>query len=479
MSSFNNTSKATDRSVVDETTALLAPTGVESTVATNAEGFIAKNIAEQQDKDIDDDDDDTPLPMGQLLPLCYVRIVEPIAFFSIFPFVAQMIMHCGVENEADIGFYSGLIESLFSLTQMLTMLPWGWLADRYGRKPMILFRCLAGVFSGSVVAARSMISEISTKKTQARAFSYFSAASNVGIMFGPFVGGVLSTPAEQYPGTFGNVQFFIDYPYALANIVAGAISLTAMLVTVFFVKETLTGVKEGAKPPKSMSTWELVSSPGVAVVLFLYSFCAFLGMAYTAVLTVFWYTKPSLGGYGFTPLMISIFLGIGGGAQTLWTLFVFPWMHKRFGNIGTLRYAWNSWPVVFAFSILGNYLLRWGQDLIFWVFISAFWFWACSIAIGYTGSQLILNDIAPSHNTLGTLNALAMTVTSGIRAIVPALFSSEFAAGVKYHILGGHLAMVTLGVLSILLRIALEWLPDKARGLPKKPTQDEEESAHG
>lgn len=78
MSSFNNTSKPTDRSVVDETTALLASTNVESTVATNAEVIIAKDIAEQ-DKDDEDDDDDTPLPMGQVLPLCYVRIVEPIA----------------------------------------------------------------------------------------------------------------------------------------------------------------------------------------------------------------------------------------------------------------------------------------------------------------------------------------------------------------------------------------------------------------
>lgn len=411
-------------------------------------------------------------------------------------------MHCGVDNEADIGFYSGLIESLFSLTQMCTMLPWGWLADRFGRKPvlvfslcgvtiftvlfgfsttvwqMILFRCLAGVFSGSVVAARSMISEISTKKTQARAFSYFSVASNVGIMLGPFIGGALATPATQYPDVFGNVQFFKDYPYVLANMVAGAISLTAMLVTVFFIKETLTGVKEGVKPPKPMSTWELLRSPGVAFVLFLYICCALIGLGYTAVMTVFLYTKPSLGGYGFSPLMISIWLGIGGGAQALWTLLVFPWMHKRYGSIGALRYAWNSWPIVFICWIIGNYLLRWKQDLLFWIFVSIFWIWACSIAIGYTGSQIILNDISPSHNTLGTLNALAMTAVSGVRSVAPALFSSEFALGVKYHIFGGHLAWVTLTILAVILRVALEWLPEKARGLPKKPTQDEEEVAH-
>jgi len=90
MSSFNDTSKATDRSVVDETTALLASTNVESTVATNAEAIIAKDIAEQ-DKDVDEDDD-TPLPMGQVMLLCYVRIVEPIA-------VCQLILSMLLSNQ--------------------------------------------------------------------------------------------------------------------------------------------------------------------------------------------------------------------------------------------------------------------------------------------------------------------------------------------------------------------------------------------
>jgi MFS family permease len=66
-------------------------------------------------------------------------------------------------------------ESLFSLTQMLVMISWGRAADRLGRKPilvvslvgvamatsifglskavwqMIVFRCLAGVFAGTIV----------------------------------------------------------------------------------------------------------------------------------------------------------------------------------------------------------------------------------------------------------------------------------------------------------------------------------------
>jgi MFS family permease len=142
------------------------------------------------------EDTEKPLPMGQILLLCYARLVDPIAFFSIFPFINKMIHEQAGVPETDVGFYAGLIvctpqyslggladmtnlsdwqESLFSMTQMLVMIGYGRVADRIGRKPvlvfslcgvsvasamfglskgvwqMILFRCLAGAFAGSVV----------------------------------------------------------------------------------------------------------------------------------------------------------------------------------------------------------------------------------------------------------------------------------------------------------------------------------------
>lgn len=58
---------------------------------------------------------------------------------------------------------------------------------------MALFRCLGGVFAGTVVTVRAMISENSTKHTQARAFSFFAFASNMGIFLGPLIGTYLAT----------------------------------------------------------------------------------------------------------------------------------------------------------------------------------------------------------------------------------------------------------------------------------------------
>lgn len=158
------------------------------------------------------DDENAPLPKVQIFLLCYTRIIEPIAFFSIFPYINSMIEHVGGIEKEDVGFYSGLIESLFSFTQMCVMIFWGKASDRYGRKPvlvlsligitvattlfgmsqsiaqMIAARCFAGFFAGTVVTLRAMFSENSTRHTQARAFSYFAFAGNLGIFVGPLLG---------------------------------------------------------------------------------------------------------------------------------------------------------------------------------------------------------------------------------------------------------------------------------------------------
>jgi hypothetical protein len=102
-------------------------TSTETTplLATIAAGPTAEPIeASPQANGIHDYDEDAPLPKLQIWLLCICRLVEPIAFFSIFPYINQMIRDTGIATE-DVGFYSGLIESLFSATQMCVMIFWG------------------------------------------------------------------------------------------------------------------------------------------------------------------------------------------------------------------------------------------------------------------------------------------------------------------------------------------------------------------
>jgi hypothetical protein len=88
-----------DVSAVDEVTPLLAV----------SEGGPTVNASDEPLAPNPKHDDDRPLPVRQILLLCYIRMLEPMIFFSIFPFVNQMIWETGTVQEADVGFYSGLI----------------------------------------------------------------------------------------------------------------------------------------------------------------------------------------------------------------------------------------------------------------------------------------------------------------------------------------------------------------------------------
>uniref|UniRef100_A0A093VN20 Putative peptide/nitrate transporter n=1 Tax=Talaromyces marneffei PM1 TaxID=1077442 RepID=A0A093VN20_TALMA len=398
--------------------------------------------------------------MAQIMLLCFARIAEPIAFFSIFPFMSQMIEDAAGVAESEVGFYSGLIESIFSFTQMLLMIPWGRAADKFGRKPVLVVS-MAGIFSGTIVAVRASISENSTPKTQARAFGYFAFSNNLGILLGPLIGGPLSRPADQYPSVFGGVQFLKDYPYALPTLTTGAIGATSCIVSILFVKEPTQGDVNGSSP-KAMTTTEIMKASGVSRVLFVYTFTMLLALSYTAR------------GYGFSELQISIFIGVRGLAQAIWLLFIFPRLQQRTGTGGILRLCASVWPFWFAATPVGNYLLRLKLDTAFWAFAPLLLVVGSSVAMAFTACQLAINDVSPSPETLGTVNAISLTLNSALRSVAPALFASLFATGVKKQIFYGYLAWIILVVLAIGYRRSLRWLPARAEGkINNSPTTAE------
>jgi MFS family permease len=390
---------------------------------------------------------------------------------------------------------------------MLVLIQWSKLADRYGRKrimlislcgmsispilfgfsknlwQMVLFRCLGGVFSGSGLIIRTMISEFSTPETQARAFSWFAFGSNFGIFLGPLIGGMFADPANQYPGTFGGIRFFEKYPFALSGIATGVVSVTSVITTALFLRDpreekltegnTPNGDQPAAKP---MSTWQLLKAPSVAFVLFVYNHAALLGFTFTAVVPVYLFTPVELGGINFSAFQNSIFISIQGIAQAIWLLVFFPMLQHRLGTRGVNKLCGYFYPFDMLAYIVLNLLMRNGGK------VAGGWWWvvmvfACvvgpGVSMAFTGVQLALNDVSPDQETLGMLNAVALTISSGIRAVAPGCATVIYALGVKYQILMGQLAWVILTFVALAFTIAVHWLPKGDK--PKQAAQQDEE----
>ena len=109
----------------------------------------------------------------------------------------------------------GLLFTLFSVAQFLTIPILGALSDRYGRRPVLLIgiagevvgyivfgaatsltvlyisRLVAGASSGNIGAAQAYIADISSPRERTRSFGLLGAAVSVGFLFGPAMGGFL------------------------------------------------------------------------------------------------------------------------------------------------------------------------------------------------------------------------------------------------------------------------------------------------
>ena len=76
---------------------------------------------------------------------------------------------------------------------------------------------------------------------------------------------------------------------------------------------------------------------------------------------------------------------------------------------------------------------------------------------------------------LGTLNAIGLTINSGVRAVAPILGTSLFASGIKLGWVDGHLIWIILAILAFALNIALYYLPEAAEGRLKPAQMNEQQ----
>lgn len=220
-----------------------------------------RNNSGSQPRSSDSPSGQSPLPKGQLLVLAIIALAEQTALNSIAPYLPEMVNTFPDVDPQQVGTYVGLVASAFALAQFATNFFWGWLSDRIGRKPVILCgtlltaacfvafgfcrtlwqAILVQVFMGTVNGNSGVVStclgEITDKSNQSRAFTYLPVVYGLGGITGPIVGGLLVS--RKIPG-----QDLVAYPYLLPNLVAAVVLIVDLVITMFFLEESLEELKE-------------------------------------------------------------------------------------------------------------------------------------------------------------------------------------------------------------------------------------------
>src|SRR5580658_4101668 len=168
-----------------------------------------------------------------------------VAMTLLLPFLPLYVEQLGVTDHAAIVQWSGIAYGATFFTAALTAPLWGRLADRYGRKLMLIraslgmavamsligmahtvwqlvaLRLLAGLLGGYASGSMTLVAAQTPKSRSGWALGVLSAGIMAGNLVGPLVGGVL-------PPLIGiRSTFFL----------AGAVIFVTFLGTIFFIRE--------------------------------------------------------------------------------------------------------------------------------------------------------------------------------------------------------------------------------------------------
>ncbi|KAF2167895.1 hypothetical protein M409DRAFT_65952 [Zasmidium cellare ATCC 36951] len=207
--------------------------------------------------------DPSKFPAVQLFLLALVRVAEPIALTSIFPYAWQLVLHFQIGDKSNASFYAGLLISAFSLAEACTGMFWGGLSDRLGRKPVLLMgcfgtvasllivgfsmnfwmalfgRCLGGALNGNIGVIQTMVGElVKNPKHEPKAYAIMPFVWSIGTILGPSIGGYFASPATNFPHVFPKGGLFDKFPYLLPNLIATALMLVSILAGYFCLEET-------------------------------------------------------------------------------------------------------------------------------------------------------------------------------------------------------------------------------------------------
>jgi DHA1 family tetracycline resistance protein-like MFS transporter len=216
-------------------------------------------------------------------------------------------------------FVVGILLASYSITQFVFAPILGRLSDERGRRPVLLLslagsviawtlfglaqalwvlflaRLLAGAMGGNIAAAQAYIADVTAPEKRAKGLGLIGAAFGLGFVFGPAIGGLVSSPAalaiaeSTLPAVFPVSQFTIP------SFTAALITLANLVAAFFLLPETNTQTGDRNRESRVTELKRALARPvlGVLIISFFLASLAFSGMESMFVL----FTKD-LYGYG-------------------------------------------------------------------------------------------------------------------------------------------------------------------------------------
>ena len=185
----------------------------------------------------------------RLYVIFLIIFTEVLGFSIVLPLVPFLGLSLGLTPSQ-----IGLIISVFSICQLFASPITGKLSDHFGRKPLLIIsqistfvgfiflgfattaflliiaRLIDGLLGSNMTVSQAYISDVTKPIHRTRVYGYSSGVFGAGLIFGPFIGGILSRINYSIP------MFF-----------AAAITMISIALVILFLPETI------SREPNKMS----------------------------------------------------------------------------------------------------------------------------------------------------------------------------------------------------------------------------------
>lgn len=270
-----------------------------------------------------------------------IQFVMTLSFTILTPIMPLFLPELGVTRPAQIYLWAGILNGTTALVAAFVSPLWGGLADRYGRKPMLLrssfaiglftvfmglslnvwqffaARALMGAFAGFSASAIALVASQVPERRLGYALGWLSTGQLIGGLVGPVIGGAIADLTASY-----RVPFYCT----------ASICFVAMLLAWRFVREQFRPPAQGRRRQSLVANLHLlVRSSGLLPLFLVLLLAQFAVRAVQPVVTLF--VQSLIGNVPSLATLAGVAFAITGLAD----LIASPFLGKRSDDIGYRR----------------------------------------------------------------------------------------------------------------------------------------------